>query len=442
MAATRVLRRVGKVAIYALIAVVMLVAIGIVGYQTTSYRAAQPQQGHLALTGATVLAGDDLDVLENATVLIEDGVIVDVGVDVDVPADGTVIDVSGRTVLPGLMDLHVHLGTEHEAGQGFGPLQIPGVIWDSMRFNPDNRRSFLQAGVTTVRSLGNEHGWVTDLRGKLASGELEGPRLFAAGPVFTTRGGHPVVTIFGGRVVGETQVPDAPDEARDAVRRLATGDRAVDVIKVIQERGREGRRLEPIAPAVLQAIIDEAHEHGLAVTAHWGTEQDLAEALDAGVDGLEHIGRLPNGWPDEALDTIVSEHIPVAPTLAVTEVGAPDVAFQQMLARTAELHEAGGRIVVGSDAGMPGVPFGGGVHRELELLVESGLTPREALRAATSEAAAALGVTDIGVIEPGRAADILVVDGDPLAAIGDIRNVLLVFRDGRKVVDGREVGAG
>ncbi len=88
------------------------------------------------------------------------------------------------------------------------------------------------------------------------------------------------------------------------------------------------------------------------------------------------------------------------------------------------------------------MPFGGGVHRELELLVESGLTPREALRAATSEAAAALGVTDIGVIEPGRAADILVVDGDPLAAIGDIRNVLLVFRDGRKVVDGREVGAG
>lgn len=434
----RIARRVGRVLLYTLIAVALLVAAGVVGYQTTLYRAGPPQQGFLALTGATVLVGEDLEPRSNTTVLIEDGMIVDVGVEVAVPTGATVIDLAGHTVLPGLMDLHVHLGTEREAGQELGPLQMPGVIWDATRFNPDNRRGFLEAGVTTVRSLGNEHGWVTDLRAKLASGELEGPRLFAAGPVFTTRGGHPVATIFGGRVTGDTQVPDNPSEARYAVRRLATGERAVDVIKVIQERGREGRRLEPIDPVVLEAITDEAHEQGLPVTAHWGTAEDLAEVLAAGIDSLEHIGRLPRGWPDDALGAIVSDGIPVAPTLAATEIGAPEVGLQQMLARTAELHEAGGHIVVGSDAGMPGVPFGGGVHRELELLVEAGLTPREALRAATSNAATALGSSEIGVIEPGRAADILVVDGEPHESIDDIGRVMLVLRDGRRVVDNRE----
>lgn len=430
-------RRVGKVLLVTLIAVAVLVAGGIIGYRATLYRATPPQQGYLALTGATVLTGDNLDAQQNATVLIEDGEIVAVGTEVDVPSGANVLDLSGFTVLPGLMDLHVHLGTEPDAGQGIGPLQMPGVMWDSMRFNPHERRNLLEAGVTTARSLGNEHEWVADLRAMIRDGELEGPRLYAAGPVFTTRGGHPVVTIFGGRVVGVTQVPDDPDEARDAVRRLATGDRAVDIVKVIQERGRDGRPLEPIDPAVLRAIVDEAHERGLPVTAHWGTADDLSEVLAAGVDSLEHIGRLPDGWPDDALAAIVGQDIPVAPTLAVTEVGAPPDGLQRVLQLTAGLHESGATIVVGSDAGMPGVPFGGGVHRELELLVKAGITPREAMRAATSNAALALGATDVGIIEPGRAADILVVDGDPLTTIEDIRNVMLVLRDGRQVVDNR-----
>jgi imidazolonepropionase-like amidohydrolase len=100
-------------------------------------------------------------------------------------------------------------------------------------------------------------------------------------------------------------------------------------------------------------------------------------------------------------------------------------------------HPAGGRVVVGSDAGMPGVAFGGGVHRELQLLVNSGLTPREALRAATSEAARVLGTDDIGVIEPGRAADLVVVGGNPRRQIRAVEDIVMVLRDGRIVVDHR-----
>lgn len=233
------------------------------------------------------------------------------------------------------------------------------------------------------------------------------------------------------------RLPDTPNEARRAVRELARGDDRVDVIKVVQERGRPDFPMEPIRPDVLRAIVDEAHAHGLAVTAHWGTLEDLEDVLAAGVDGLQHLesrGAL-EGWPEETLDRLVKRDVPISPTLAVTEVVLPPKITHQLRRRVGEFHAAGGRVVVGSDAGMPGVPFGASVHREMELLVESGLTPREALEAATSEAAEVLQTDRLGAIEPGRTADLVVVDGNPLQDIQAARNVVMVFRAGRRVVD-------
>ena len=440
---SRSFRLVRRFVLYPLITVVVLAAAAIAYYFATLYTPERPQEGFLALTGATVLTGPDLDPLRGATVLVRDGIVIEVGGadDVDVPAGATTLDLRGTTLMPGLVDLHVHLASPaRERGEEVGIVQMPRLVLDVARYVPATRRAFLEHGVTSVRSLGDEHQWVTELRRMSADGELEGPRVFAAGPLFTTARGHPVVTFGVDPQSDGVRLASTADGARRAVRALASGEGRVDVIKIVQESGSRDFPMEPIAPDVLRALVGEAHAHGLAVTAHWGTLEDLDDVLAAGVDELQHLESrgVLDGWPAATLDSLLEQDVPIAPTLAVTQVAIPPQVHQQLRHRVAELHAAGGRVVAGSDAGMPGVAFGAGLQRELELLVDSGLTPREALRAATSEAAHVLGADDIGAIEPGRAADLVVVDGDPLDRIEAIRDVVMVLRDGRVVVDRRD----
>lgn len=440
---TRWLRR---LVLYPVLGLGAVVAGLVVFVSVTRDTPGQPQTGDLALVGATVLVGPDLEPRGATTVLVRDGVIVAVGdeSEVDVPPGATVVDLGGRTLLPGLIDLHAHLGSPQlDADEEPGPGVYARLLLDHLRDVPGVRRAHLDHGVTTVRSLGDDHAWVTGLRRMLRDGELEGPRVVAAGPVFTTPGGHPVATIGVAPDSDGVRLPATPAAARDAVRALATGD-GVDVVKIVQERGSEERPLEPHTPEVLAAIVAEAHEHDLPVAAHWGTMDDLDDLVTAGVDDLQHLEArgVLDGWPPGTLERLVDADVPLAPTLAVTEAatrrpGSPltEDHHRRLRERVGELHAAGVRVVVGSDAGMPGVPFGAGLHRELELLVASGLTPQEALRGATSEAARVLRVEGIGAIEPGRAADLVAVDGDPLDDIGAVRDVAMVWRDGRLVVD-------
>ncbi|MFE9242843.1 amidohydrolase family protein [Nocardiopsis sp. NPDC006938] len=416
---------------------------GAVGhYLGTLYRPREePQRGVLALTGATVLVGEDLEPRQDTTVLVTDGVITGITDGGDpLPSDARTVDLSGHTLMPGLIDLHVHLGfPQQEPEDEPGLTDMPRVVYQMARYAPSARRALLEHGVTTVRDLGSDHAWITQMRRMLRDGELEGPRLYTAGPLFTTPGGHPVVTFGVEAGSGTVELPSTPEEARAAVRRLATGDEPVDLVKVVQERGDAGHlELDPIPAEVLTAVVAEAHGHGLTVTAHWGSEADLAEALAAGVDGLEHLEArgVLDGWPEELLTALVERDIPVTPTLAVTEVAASPEQHRLIRERLAELHSAGGRIVAGSDAAVPGVRFGDGLHRELELLAESGLGADGALRAATSGAARVLGTDRIGAIEVGRAADLLVLGADPLTDITRVRDVVGVYRDGREVVRG------
>jgi imidazolonepropionase-like amidohydrolase len=415
------------------VSTIVLFAGIIAWYFATLYGASPPQQGLLALTNATILVGEQLEPRTRATLLIQDGVIIAVepSGQIQIPDSARTMDLTGYTVMPGLIDTHVHLSAS-DAGA------VTSIL-DAVRFLPGTRRSLLENGVTTVRDLGNEPGGVLELRALIRSGELEGPRLFVAGPIFTTRGGHPVVTMGIEPDSGVVRVPASADEARMAVRELAAGKERVDLIKVVQDRGGTQRALEPIASEVLNAIVSEAHGQGLSVTAHWGTHQDLHDVLAAGVDVLEHLehrdGR--QGWPGGILPVLVARGIPLSPTLTVPDVKLGAHITHELSKDVAEFHAAGGRVLAGTDAGMPGVAFGPSIHRSLQLLVACGLSPREALEAATSASARALRASNIGAIEPGRAADLLVVSGNPLENIEATRNIALVFRDGRLVVDRR-----
>ncbi|MGH3904425.1 MAG: hypothetical protein ACRDTE_09580 [Pseudonocardiaceae bacterium] len=274
---------------------------------------------------------------------------------------------------------------------------------DWVRSFPEKRRNFLAHGVTSVRSMGDEYPWINDVRRSVAEGEIEGPRFFVAGPLFGTRGGHPVVTIGVDPESGTVRIPQSPTQARQMVRELVTGDDPVDLIKVVQERGDPDRlSLEPIDPQILQAIVAEAHSHNVLVFAHWGTFEDLRDVLAAGVDGLDHLeprGAGDDRWPDGVMKTI-ERGIILAPTLAVTEVALPADVHSDLGDRVREFHDAGGRVLAASDA--------------------------DAMRA-----------DHIGAISPGRTADLLVVEGDPLADIAAVRSVQLVLRDGRIVIDNR-----
>ncbi|MGH4017650.1 MAG: amidohydrolase family protein [Pseudonocardiaceae bacterium] len=327
-----------------------------------------------------------------------------------------------------------------ERGEDPGVLAVPRIVVDWVRSFPEKRRNFLAHGVTSVRSMGDEYPWINDVRRSVAEGELEGPRFFVAGPLFGTRGGHPVTTIGVDPESGTVRIPQSPTQAREMVRELVTGDDPVDLIKVVQERGDPDRRsLEPIDPQILQAIVAEAHSHDMLVFAHWGTFEDLRDVLAAGVDGLDHLEPrgAGDGWPAGVMETIIERGTTLAPTLAVTEVALPADVPSDLRDRVREFHMAGGRVVAGSDTAVPGVFSGAGLIRELELLVDAGLSPHAALVAATSTAADAMRADHIGVISSGRAADLLVVEGDPLADIAAVRSVQLVLRDGRVVVDNR-----
>lgn len=280
-----------------------------------------------------------------------------------------------------------------------------------------------------------------EFRRLIQVGELEGPRLFTSGSLFTTLEGHPIASVGTDPESGVVLFPDTAEEARQNVQELASGNEGVDLIKVVQERGHSQFPLQPIDTDVLQAIVSEANAHDIPVTGHWGALEDLEELVEAGVDGLEHLGAgaVINGWPNELLQAMVKESILLSPTLMVETINADPEYQQRLLERTGEFHAAGGQLVVGTDAGMPGVFFGPSMYQELALLVKSGLSPREALQSATSRAAHALQSDEIGVIKPGKAADLIVIDGDPLQQIEDIQYITHVFRDGRLVIENEEL---
>jgi imidazolonepropionase-like amidohydrolase len=336
----------------------------------------------------------------------------------------------GATLLPGLVDVHVHLVAS--AGPDLAA-DVPSSEAGRTLAAVVNARRQLEHGVTLVRDLGAPGAEAVLVGRAVEAGTVAGPRVVAAGPAITMTGGH--IAYIG-------RVTDGPDAMRAAVRaNLALGARC---IKVVATGGVLTMGIDPRGPAYTQpeldALVEEAHRLGMTVAAHAIGEGGVMAALRAGVDSIEHGMFLDAAAIELFLDT-GARYTPTfsAPHGILSGPSVPawikDRARPAADAQVASFRaavEAGVPAVAGTDAGTPDNPHGG-VAREVAFMVDGGLDVLRAVRAVTAEAADLLGEPDRGVLRPGAAADVLVAGGDVAADITALQRPLAVFQDGRQV---------
>jgi imidazolonepropionase-like amidohydrolase len=378
----------------------------------------------IAITGGTVIDVEGKRrPLSNATIIVTGGKISAVGPSnsVALPAGATIVNAAGKTIIPGLWDMHAH---------------FEQVEWGPI---------YLASGITTVRDVGNELEFITAVRDAIASGKGIGPRMLLAG----------IVDGAGPNAMGAIRAT-TPEEARQVVRRYH--DAGFAQIKIYSS----------ITLPVMRAITAEAHRLGMTVTGHVPEGINAFQAIDAGMDQINHaeyIAAVSYPDVDKVIGTMRSHKTVLDPTLALYELlarsftqpiesfepgithvarelatplggfgASPEVApfrrrrFEDELALVGTLHKAGIPIVAGTDQSVPGYSL----HREIELYVKAGFKPLEALQAATIVPARVMGkVGDSGSIAVGKRGDLVILDASPLDDIANTRKIYRVVTDGR-----------
>jgi imidazolonepropionase-like amidohydrolase len=392
-----------------------------------------------------MLDGDKGELIEPGDLLISGDRIVEVGVS-SVRDDAEVVDLGDMTLLPGLMDMEVNLlmgGPDHRSP--LVPVQEDPAV-KTLR-GATNARRTLRSGFTTVRNLGlfiQTGGLLLDVALKKAIdlGWLPGPRIVPAGHAISPTGGHLDPTMFQKLAPGvlpvtlEEGIADGVDEVRKAVRyQIKHG---AEVIKMVGSGG----VMSHTGPAGAQqysademaAVADEAHRAGLKVATHAHGDDAIRTAIEAGIDCVEH-GSLMS---DETLALMVERGTFLVPTTYLADGMDVSHAPPELQAKAAEVFpqakatigraiEAGARIATGSDA--PAIPHGRNA-KELVALVDRGMTPVQAIRAATVVGAELIDATDRGRLEPGLLADVIAVPGDPTADITVTEQVAFVMKGG------------
>jgi imidazolonepropionase-like amidohydrolase len=404
--------------------------------------AAPPPPAPLLLTGARVLAPEGDRLLDGRDVLVENGRIAAIGPagTLQAPAGARRIDLQGLTLIPGLIEMHSHLllhpydETPWDDQVLKEPLELRTIRAVTAA------KATLEAGFTTVRDLGTEGAAFADvaLRDAIAQGMVPGPRVFAATRAIVATGCYGP-SGFDPRwdVPKGAQEVTGPVEMRKAVReQIAAG---ADWIKVYADyRRRPGVTTPTLTQEEMAAAVDEARSAGLPVAAHAYTEEGIRRAVLAGVRTIEHGTYVT----DDLLALMKQKGVALIPTLAASEAVSryagwkPGTPEPQRIQETREMFaralKSGVTIANGSDVGV----FAHGQNaREIELMVAYGMSPKEALRAATATAAVVLGRgKDLGRIAPGYVADLVAVKGDPLEEISAIEKPVVVVKEGRVAV--------
>ena len=411
----------------------------------------------LVLVGGRLIDGYGGTPLENAAVVVEGNKITAVGPEatISVPAGAKVIDTNGMTMMPGLMDMHVHLMILGHGDYDHWDRTYPSQFRDVIM--PISAKQLLMAGVTTARDLGAPLEDIVAVKRRIERGEIPGPRMFVSGP-FLQKSNTPLTEKF-------RWIVNGPEDARRKVRTIVEG--GADVIKLIDQ---DQMTLEEV-----KAIVDEAHKLGKHVAAHAHRSEEIRQGLRANVDCFEHTGLATKpGYDDDILEMLRERNATLywCPTmeglfLSGETLRNPERIDDQRLKRDLppalyqdvhrsiqdpqrldyfrltsrriptlankfrQLRESGVTIVVGTDSGIPLNFHFDSTWRELKTMVDLGMPPMEAIRAATYWPAQMLKQPNLGTIAPGKLADIIVVDGDPLTDMSSLRHIVHVVKDGK-----------
>ncbi len=404
---------------------------------------AQPASAaDLLITNARLFDGTGSGMIENASIAVANGRIEAISATPLVAAGATVIDAGGKTVMPGLINGHFHLFFDFYNEPPYVPRSDAEAQAFAREKLPEILAGHLEQGFTSMVSAIDFWPYIVDVREQVATGRLKGPRLFIAGGVLMNPGGHYACRAHTGI---EKQwcdehiaVPiDQPELARAAVRKFVEG--GVDMIVYDGLTNTTGLKTEVVA-----AMTDEAHRHGLRVLVHNADARDAGALVEAGVDGFLHP---PGGTRDTdgtLLAQVGAKQIPLAITLGRSErnIRLGRATERQIRDYEAVRHNvltllaAGAVPIFASD--YPGIPPEEVAQMVVHVLSGVGLSNEAILLAATRDAAhRMLGRQDLGTLEPGKVADLIIVDGDPLDDLAALSRVRLVVKGGAVVVDRR-----
>lgn len=354
------------------------------------------------------------------------------------PAGDKVIRFDGLTLVPGLIDMHVHLDADPSYG-GYTHYQFNDRFWSVLQV--PHALSTLKAGFTTVRNVGSDAWNDVGLRQAIDAGKVVGPRVVTATYAIGSTGGHCDETYFPPSMKQKGDyVFDGPEEARRRVREVRKY--GAQVIKICATGGVFSLNTEPgqqqLSLEEMKAVVDEAHLQGLRVAAHAHGTSGIKDAIRAGVDTIEHASLIDDEGIALAKRMGAWLSMDIYDTEYIQTEGKKNGTLEENLRKDREVsdlqrenfrkaHKAGVKMIFGTDAGV--YPHGQNA-RQFAFMVKYGMTPLEAIRAATMNASEALGRNDVGVVEKGRFADLVAVKGDPLTDVTLLENPVAVVKGG------------